>query len=140
MKYGVLLPDLLRRKLVQTRPPPCMPKKLPAGYRPDLSCVFHQGAPGHDIERCFAFRNEVQKLIQDKGILAVVAANIKKECPEEDFHVQRLARDATICLAGILYFMHISTGAAPPPSLSIQCKGTVPHGGQSPVNGSSNES
>ncbi|KEH17683.1 hypothetical protein MTR_0002s0070 [Medicago truncatula] len=66
MKYAVLFPDLLRRKLVQTRPRPCMPKKLSAGYRPDLSCVFHQGAPGHDIERCFAFTNEVQKLIQDK--------------------------------------------------------------------------
>ncbi|RHN56353.1 hypothetical protein MtrunA17_Chr5g0428561 [Medicago truncatula] len=66
MKYAVLFPDLLRRKLVQTRPPPRMPEKLPTGYRPDLSCVFHQGAPGHDIERCFAFRNEVQKLIQDK--------------------------------------------------------------------------
>ncbi|KEH26697.1 hypothetical protein MTR_6g471190 [Medicago truncatula] len=68
MKYAVLFPDLLRRKLVQTRPPPRIPKKLPAGYRPDLSCVFHQGAPGHDIERCFAFRNEVQKLIQDKAL------------------------------------------------------------------------
>jgi hypothetical protein len=38
------------------------------------------------------------------GILALEAANIKKDCPEEDFHVQRLARDATIFLAGILYF------------------------------------
>jgi hypothetical protein len=37
------------------------------------------------------------------GILAVEAANIKKDCPKEDIHVQRLARDATICLAGILY-------------------------------------
>jgi hypothetical protein len=38
------------------------------------------------------------------GILAIEAANIKKDCPEEDFHTQRLARDASICLAGILYF------------------------------------
>ncbi|KEH16838.1 hypothetical protein MTR_0083s0050 [Medicago truncatula] len=76
------------------------------------------------------------------GILAVKAANaiIKKYCPEEDFHVQRLARDATICLAGILYFIHSSAGAAPPPSLSIQYKGSASCGGQSPVNGSSNES
>ena len=34
------------------------------GYRADLSCVFHQGAPSHDIEQCFAFRTVVQKLIQ----------------------------------------------------------------------------
>ncbi|KEH27692.1 transmembrane protein, putative [Medicago truncatula] len=38
------------------------------------------------------------------GILAVEAANIKRDCPEDDFHVQRPARDATIFLARILYF------------------------------------
>jgi len=41
-----------------------MPKRLPMGYRADLSCAFHQGAPGHDIEQCFAFRTGVQKLIE----------------------------------------------------------------------------
>jgi hypothetical protein len=30
------------------------------------------------------------------GILAIEAANIKKDRPEEDFNTQRLARDATI--------------------------------------------
>jgi len=66
MKYAELLPGLLKKNLVQTRPPPRGPKKflLPAGYRPDLSCTFHQGAPGHDIEQCFAFRIVVQKLIE----------------------------------------------------------------------------
>jgi len=61
-----LLPGLLKKNLVQTRPPPRGPKKflLPAGYRPDLSCIFHPGAPGHDIEQCFAFRIVVQKLIE----------------------------------------------------------------------------
>jgi hypothetical protein len=68
MKYAELLPSLLKKNLIQTRPPPRVPKKLPAGYRPDLSCAFHQGAPGHDIEQCFAFRTVVQKLIQDKGL------------------------------------------------------------------------
>jgi hypothetical protein len=33
------------------------------------------------------------------GILAIEDANIKKDCPEEDFHAQELARDATIGLA-----------------------------------------
>jgi len=68
IKYAELLPGLLKKNLVQTRPPPRVPKKLPAGYRPDLSCAFHQGAPGHDIEQCFAFRTVVQKLIQDKAL------------------------------------------------------------------------
>jgi predicted small integral membrane protein len=38
------------------------------------------------------------------GILAIEATNIKKDCSEEDFHRQRLARDVSICLARILYF------------------------------------
>jgi hypothetical protein len=59
MKYVELLPSLLKGNYVQTRPPPPMPKKLPAGFRADLSCVFHQGASGHDVERCYALRNAV---------------------------------------------------------------------------------
>jgi len=54
MKYAVLLPDLLRRNLVQTRPPPQVPRKLLVEYKPDLFCAFHQGAPGHYIEHCIA--------------------------------------------------------------------------------------
>jgi hypothetical protein len=40
----------------------------------------------------------------------------------------------------VILQMHTSTGATPPPSLSIQYKGNASHGGQSPGNGSSNES
>jgi len=65
-KYAELLPDLFRRHLVQTRPPPQKPKKLPSGYGPDLFCAFHQGAPGHDIEQCSAFQKVVQKLVRKK--------------------------------------------------------------------------
>ena len=63
VKYAELLPTLLKENLIQTRPPLPVPKRLPMGYRVDLSCAFHQGAPGHDIEQCFAFRTVVQKLI-----------------------------------------------------------------------------
>jgi len=64
MKYATLLHYLLERNLVQTRPPPPIPKKLSARWRPDLFCVFHQGAQGHDVERCFSLKIEVQKLIE----------------------------------------------------------------------------
>jgi hypothetical protein len=64
MKYEELFPDLLMRNLVQTKPPPPMPKKLAARFRADLSCVFHQGALGHDIEHCYAFKNAVQDLFE----------------------------------------------------------------------------
>lgn len=65
MKYAELLPSLLERNLVQTRPPPPIPKKLPARWRPDLYCTFHQGAQGHDVEHCFSLKIEVQKCIDD---------------------------------------------------------------------------
>jgi hypothetical protein len=45
MKYADLLPALLAKNLVQTKPPPPVPERLPAWYRTDLSCTFHQGAP-----------------------------------------------------------------------------------------------
>ena len=63
MKYAELLPTLLRENLVQTRPPPPIPKKLPTNWKPDLTCAFHQGAQGHDVKNCFSLKIEVQKLI-----------------------------------------------------------------------------
>ena len=69
MKYAELLPVLLKKNLVQTRAPPPVPERLPTGYRLDLSCAFHQGAPGHDIEKCYGIKGAVQKLVQ-AGILS----------------------------------------------------------------------
>ncbi|GAU10455.1 hypothetical protein TSUD_419240, partial [Trifolium subterraneum] len=64
MKYAELLPALLEKKLIQTRAPPRVPEILPGWYRADLSCAFHQGAPGHDTEHCFILKSEVQRLIR----------------------------------------------------------------------------
>ncbi|MCH97579.1 hypothetical protein A2U01_0018574 [Trifolium medium] len=64
MKYADLLPALLAKKLVHTKPPPPAPEKLPAWYHADLTCAFHQGAPGHDVEQCYALRKEVQNLVR----------------------------------------------------------------------------
>jgi len=64
MKYADLFPRLLERNLIHTKTPLSVPAILPAGYRANLSCAFHQGAPGHDIEQCFALQKIVQKLIR----------------------------------------------------------------------------
>ncbi|GAU10369.1 hypothetical protein TSUD_420520, partial [Trifolium subterraneum] len=64
MKYAELLPALLEKKLIQIRAPPRVPEILPGWYRADLSCAFHQGAPGHDTEHCFILKSEVQRLIR----------------------------------------------------------------------------
>lgn len=65
VKYVDLLPILLKKRLVQTRPPPRVPNPLPSWYRPDLNCDFHQGAPGHDTKQCYALKEEVQKLSEN---------------------------------------------------------------------------
>ena len=41
-----------------------MPERLPVGYKADLTCAFHQGAPGHDVEGCYALKNAVQDLFE----------------------------------------------------------------------------
>jgi len=64
VKNAELFPTLLRENLIQTRLPLLVLKILSTGYKADLSCAFHQGAPGHDIEQCFAFRTVVQELIR----------------------------------------------------------------------------
>ncbi|KAK2455735.1 hypothetical protein QL285_003159 [Trifolium repens] len=64
MKYADLLPALLAKNLVQTKPPPHVPERLPAWYRTDLTCAFHHGAPGHDVEHCYALKKEVQNLLR----------------------------------------------------------------------------
>jgi len=63
MLYRDLLPTVLSRGLVQTKPPPHVPNPIPNWYRADRTCDFHQGAPEHYIENCFSFKDDVQKLI-----------------------------------------------------------------------------
>jgi len=64
IKYAELLPTLLEKNWVQIKAPPLIPKKLPTRFRAYLSCVFHQGAPGHDVEGCYALKNAVQDLVE----------------------------------------------------------------------------
>ena len=64
MSYADLFPRLLERNLFHTKAPLSVPAIPPVGYRADLSCAFHQGAPGHDIEQCFALQKIVQELIR----------------------------------------------------------------------------
>lgn len=66
--YTELYPLLISKNLVRPRQPPAVPKKLPWWYKPKASCAHHQGAPGHDLEKCCTLKTEVQKLVQ-AGIL-----------------------------------------------------------------------
>ena len=69
MSYTELLPKLIQKKLVQTRPPPAVPSPFPWYYKVDQTCAFHQGAPGHSVENYYPLRNEVKRLVKS-GILS----------------------------------------------------------------------
>ena len=64
MSYAELLPALIQKNLEQTRTPLAIQKELPWCYKPDHHYAFHQGAPDHDIENCFALKAEVQRLVR----------------------------------------------------------------------------
>ena len=78
MSYAELFPNLIQKKLVQTRPPPDIPLPLPWYYKADQTCAFHQGAPGHNIENRYPLKSEVQKMVRS-GLLSFkdVSPNVK---------------------------------------------------------------
>ena len=63
------------------------------------------------------------------GTLAVETANTyQKVVQKMTFIYKRLARDATICFARMLYFSTHFNRGKPPPSLSIQHESSASHG------------
>ncbi|KAI5434524.1 hypothetical protein KIW84_021381 [Lathyrus oleraceus] len=79
MTYAELYPSLIERKLITPRDPPAIPTNPKWWYKPELHCVYHSGAPGHDVENCYRLKNKVQDLVRC-GILCFedVGPNIKK--------------------------------------------------------------
>ncbi|KAI5406029.1 hypothetical protein KIW84_052693 [Lathyrus oleraceus] len=67
------------RKLITPRDPPAIPINPQWWYKPELHCVYHSGAPGHDVENCYPLKTKVQDLVRC-GILCFedVGPNVKK--------------------------------------------------------------
>ncbi|XP_050919511.1 uncharacterized protein LOC127137057 [Lathyrus oleraceus] len=66
MSYTELYPSLLQKGLVVPRPMGPPPDRLPPWYNPNAHCPFHEGAPGHDLEGCYALKHRVRELIESK--------------------------------------------------------------------------
>ncbi|KAI5390626.1 hypothetical protein KIW84_075793 [Lathyrus oleraceus] len=79
MTYAELYPSLIERKLNTPRDPPALPANPQWWYKLDMHCVYHSGAPGHDVESCFPLKTKVQDLMRC-GILCFedVGPNVKK--------------------------------------------------------------
>lgn len=42
------------------------PDPLPLWYNPNDCCPFHEGAPGDDLEGCYALKHIVRELVEKK--------------------------------------------------------------------------
>ncbi|KAI5430269.1 hypothetical protein KIW84_034739 [Lathyrus oleraceus] len=79
MTYEKLYPSLIERKLITPRDPPAIPANPQWWYKPELHCIYHSSAPGHDVENCYPLKTKVQDLVRC-GILYFenVGPNVKK--------------------------------------------------------------
>ncbi|XP_050909572.1 uncharacterized protein LOC127123393 [Lathyrus oleraceus] len=66
MSYNELYPSLLQKGLMVPRPMGPPPDRLPPWYNPNAHYPFHEGAPGHDLEGCYALKPRVRELIESK--------------------------------------------------------------------------
>ncbi|KAI5418818.1 hypothetical protein KIW84_043157 [Lathyrus oleraceus] len=79
MTYTELYPSLIERKLITPHDPPAVLANPQWWNKPELHCVYHSGAPGHDVENCYPLKTKVQDLVRS-GILFFedVGPNVKK--------------------------------------------------------------
>jgi hypothetical protein len=45
-------------------PAPPLQPPFPIWYKPELTCEYHAGNPGHRIETCYAFKRKLLELIK----------------------------------------------------------------------------
>ena len=64
--YSQLLPYLVHNRMVTPRALKPMTAPFPAWYNSEAKCEFHEGAEGHTVDNCIAFKYKVQELIDQK--------------------------------------------------------------------------
>ncbi|KAL6315422.1 hypothetical protein AAG906_000536 [Vitis piasezkii] len=67
MPLSQALRKLIEAGLLTALTPRPLPQPIPAQFRMDLHCAYHQG-PGHETDRCTALRHAIQDLI-DQGLV-----------------------------------------------------------------------
>ncbi|KAK2430146.1 hypothetical protein QL285_028517 [Trifolium repens] len=66
--YSQLLPYLVHNRMVTPRALKPMTAPFPAWYNSKAKCEFHEGAEGHTVDDCIAFKYKVQELIDQKRL------------------------------------------------------------------------
>ena len=50
------------------RDPPSNPNVSSPKYNPNAKCAYHSNSPGHKTDQCWALKNKIQDLIDNKTI------------------------------------------------------------------------
>ena len=50
------------------RDPPSNPNISSPKYNPNAKCAYHSNSPGHETDQCWALKNKIQELIDNKTI------------------------------------------------------------------------
>ncbi|KAI5389342.1 hypothetical protein KIW84_074839 [Lathyrus oleraceus] len=99
MSYAELYPSLIERKLITPRDPPAIPANPQWWYKPDQHCVYHSGAPDHNIENCYPLKTKVQDLMRC-GILSFEDSGpnvTKNPLPEHGNHMEHDHDKCRVC-------------------------------------------
>ena len=68
MSLAQALQHMLKMKLITLRDPHPNPENSSPNYNPNAICVYHSDSPGHDMNDCWALKNNIQDLINE-GVL-----------------------------------------------------------------------
>ncbi|KAI5412787.1 hypothetical protein KIW84_057421 [Lathyrus oleraceus] len=108
MTYAELYPSLIERKLITRRDPPAIPTNPQWWYKPELHCVYHSGAPGHDVENCYPLKTKMQDLVRTSILFFKdVGPNVKKNpLPEHGKSAVSMVQGCP-CKYKVRYVSHI---------------------------------
>ncbi|XP_050877865.1 uncharacterized protein LOC127081679 [Lathyrus oleraceus] len=98
MSYTERYPSLLQKGYMVPRPMGPPPDRLPPWYNPNAHYPFHEGAPGHDLEGCYALKHRVRELIDSKILFFKdMGPNVKNNpLPHHGDHVVNAIEDAFV--------------------------------------------
>ena len=68
MSLSQALQHLLKANLVTLRDPSANPDTSSPKYNLNTKCAYHSNSPGHETDQCWALKNKIQDLIDNKTI------------------------------------------------------------------------
>ena len=68
MPLSQALQNLLKAELITLRNPTQNPNTTCPKYNPNAKCAYHSNSPGQDANNCWALKNKIQDMIDNKEI------------------------------------------------------------------------